>query len=557
MTAHVKSPFMRKQNLLLCLVKKALYNGLLIPLLYGICAAIVAHQHSLFSEFDGAMHYFSGMDIYNGNGYRGWGSHFWPPLYPLLTGALAMWMDGPAAGELISVASAALLLWVAHRFVYRLTGNDVIACLAQLLIATNYTFVLLSIKSENHMLDSLFYVWAILLLLQSLDQEKGTRYFVVGLVCGLAGLSRYTSYSLVPAFVITLFFFYPPRRAILLGMYLLAGFILVSAPWWILNYQYNGSPVSTWQYMNIGKGVFSDEGSKWWWYWDGIDTVRSVSDIVLQAPVAYMANFLRNVAKSIYLIVFKSQLTGMICLASLGYYIFRQHNRYGVQFLRERLFLPVLIALVCYIMLVSQAFVFSEVFLSWLVLVVIYGAYAIYRLNPGIRLFGQSYRPVILALVALIIGLDVVYTSWQLNRYMKNAFGLEENRQIVAAIKAHDSNLDQRLVMSFHPARAYYLGSSFIMLPPYYKGDVSGLVSFQGMSFKVKDHAPRFPSTINVNNLKVDYLIYDRVAAGYLSQFSFLLDKNSHRIPSNFQLVYLSSDVAVYKINGHLVHREQ
>lgn len=544
-------------NQFLHLLKKALYSGLLIPLFYGGCMAIVAHQHQLFADFDGAMHYFSGKDIYNGNGYRGWGSHFWPPLYPLLTGMLARWMDGAEAGKLISVVSAALLLWVAHRFVYKLSGNNIIACLAQLLIATNYTFVLLSIKSENHMIDSLFYVWAILLLLQSLDKEAGSRYFLVGLVCGLAGLSRYTSYSLVPAFILTLFCFYPPRRAVLSVAFLLGGFILVSAPWWFINYQYNGSPLSTWQYMNIGAGVFSGKISKWWWYWAGIDTVRSVADIFLQAPVAYAANFLRNIIKSIYLIIFKSQLTGMICLASLGYFIFSQYTMYRTSLLRGRLFLPVLIALACYILLVSQAFVFSEVFLSWLVLVVIYGTFAIYRLNPGIRFFGPSYRPVMLAVIILMVGFDVFYTNWQLNRYMNNVSGLEENGQVVAAIKAHDSNLDQKLVMSFHPARAYYLGSAFIMLPPYYEGDVNGLVSFRGMSFKVKDHAPRFPSTIDVNDLKVDYLIYDKRAVDCLPQFAFLLDRNSSRIPSNFQLVYLSAGVAVYKINGHLAHRER
>lgn len=544
-------------NQILDLVKKALYNGLLIPLLYGISMGIVAHQHQLFIDFDGAMAYFSAQDIYNGNGYRGWGSHFWPPLYPLLTGALARYIDGPDAAELISVVSAALLLWVMHRFVYKLSGNNVIACLAQLLIATNYTFVLLSIKSENHMIDSLFYVWAILLLLQNLDKEARRRYFLVGIVCGLAGLSRYTSYSLMPAFIVTLFCFYPPRRAMLSGIRLLAGFMIISAPWWIINYRTNGSPFSTWQYMNIGAGVFSGNGSRWWWYWSGIDTVQSVTGIILQAPGAYLLNFLRNVVKSCYLIVFKSQLTGMFCIASLGYFIFRQYSGHKPPVLRERHFLPVLIALVFYILLVSQAFVFSEVFLSWLVLVVIYGTFAIYRLNLGIRLFGPSYRPVMLSAIVLIIGADLFYTNWQLNIYIKSVSGLEENRQIVEAIKAHDNDLDQKLVMSFHPARAYYLGSGFIMLPPYYEGDVNGLVTYQGMSFKVRDHAPRFPATVNVNDLQVDYLIYDKRAAGLLPQFAFLLERSSSRIPSNFQLVYLSAGVAVYKINGHLVHRER
>lgn len=537
-------------------VKKILYNGLLIPVLYGICMTIVTHQHYLFADFDGAMHYFAGEDIYSGNGYRGWGSHFWPPLYPLLAGTLGRWMNGAEAARLVSVISASLLLWVAHRFVYKLSRNSALACLAQLLIATNFVFVLLSIKAENHMIDTLFYVLSILLLLQSLEKDNMARYFLTGLVCGLAGLSRYTSYSLIPAFILTLFCFYPPRRAVAYAGVILAGFVLVSSPWWTINYLDNGSPLATWQYMNIGAGVFSGTGSRWWWYWSGIDGVQSIGDIVAQRPGRYLANFSRNLVKSIYLITLKSQLTGMICIASLIFLIVRHYRSQGTLLLRDRLFLPVLIALVSYILLVSQAFVFDEVFVSWLVLVIIYGVFAMHRLSLGARLSAKSYRPVMLAVIVLVIGFDVCYTNWKLDKYMTNAFGMEENRQIVRTIKARETDLEHKVVMTIHPARAYYLGSAYIMLPPYYEGDLSGLVTYQGMSFKVRDHAPRFPSTINVNNLEIDYLIYDSWAAKCLPQFSFLLDKRSPRVPANFQLVYLSPHVAVYKINGQFLHQE-
>lgn len=515
---------------------------------------MLVYQHHLLTDFDGAMHYFSGEDIYRGNGYRGWGSHFWPPLYPLLSGALGRLVDGTAAAELISVISAVLLLWVAHRFVYRLSCNSAVACLTQLLVAANYTFVVLSIKSENHMLDSLFYVSALLLLIGNLQRDSARGYFWVGVVCGLAGLSRYTSYSLLPAFVLTLFCFYPYRRAITHALYIAAGFILLSSPWWIINYLNNGSPFSTWQYMNIGAGVFSGNGSKWWWFWSGIDGVHSVTDIIFTAPGPYFFNFGRNVLRSLFLIVFTGQLTGLICLVALGCFIFRQFFKYKMPLLQDRFIMPMLIALVCYIVLVSQAFVFTEVFLSWQVLVVIYGVYAVYALSPGIRLFGHVYRPVMLTLIVMIAGFDIYYTNWQLRRYIADTTGMEDNNRIVASIKAYDGNMAQKVVMSFHPARAYYLGSGYVMLPPYYQGDVNGLVTYHGMSYKVRDHAPRFPSTIDVNNLKVDYLIYDKWAAEYLPQFSFLLDRNSPRIPANFKLLYLSPDAAVYRINGQFVH---
>ncbi|WP_298741166.1 glycosyltransferase family 39 protein [uncultured Chitinophaga sp.] len=537
-------------------MKKILYNGLLIPVLYGICMTIVADKHYGFVEFDGAMHYFAGEDIFRGNGYRGWGSHFWPPLFPLLSGILGRWLDGATAARMISVLSASFLLWIAHRFVYKLSQNHVVACLAQLLIATNFMFVLLSIKAENHMLDTLFYVLAIFLLLQSLEKDSTARFFITGLVCGLAGLSRYTSYSLVPAFACTVFCFYPSRLAFRYALVILAGFILVSSPWWAVNYLDNGSPLSTWQYMNVGAGVYSGAGSRWWWYWSGIDHVQSIGDIIAQRPGDYLLNFSRNVVKSILYIVAKSQLTGIICIASLFLLMYRGYRSRGVLLWRDRLFLPVLVALAVYILLVSQAFVFGEVFLSWIVLVMIYGVYAIYRLRPATGFFRKNYRPVMLSVIVLVVVVDVCYTNWSLNNYMTDAAGIEENGQIAAAIKAQEGNLEHKVVMTLHPARAYYLRSRYVMLPPYYEGDLNGLITYQGMSFKVRDHAPRFPSTLNVNDLKVDYLIYDRWAATCLPQFSFLLHKNSNRIPASFQLVYLSQAVAVYKINGQYVHQQ-
>jgi hypothetical protein len=308
--------------------------------------------------------------------------------------------------------------------------------------------------------------------------------------------------------------------------------------------------------MNIGRDVFAGAKGKWWWYWSGIDRVDSITDIILQRPGAYLANLSRNIVKSIYLIVVKSQLTGIVCLASLVFLVYSQYRSQRTLLLRDRIFLPVLITLLCYILQVSQAFVFDEVFISWLVLVVIYGTFAMYRLSLGARPFRRSFRPVMLSIIVLAIGFDVCYTNWRLNHYMADTKGMEENKQIVAAIKARETNIGRKVVMTIHPARAYYAGSAYIMLPPYYEGDLNGLVTYQGMSFKVRDHAPRFPSTINVNDLKVDYLIYDKWAAKSLPQFSFLLSKNSPRIPANFQLVYLSQSAAVYKINRQVTYQK-
>lgn len=539
-------------------VTKTLHNGLLIPFIYCICIISVSYQRTLFANFDGVFLYFSGQELIEGNGYRGWGSHFWPPLYPLLTGTLSRWIDGPQAGSIISAVAASLLLYVAYRFVYILSGNRTVACLGQLLVALNHAFMVLSVESENHMLDSLFFVLAIYLLIRALEKkDHAYPYFVVGMVCGLAGLTRYTSYSLLPAFVLTLLCFYPVRRALLLSLCIIAGFALISSPWWVINYIDNGSPLASWQYVNVGSGVFSTSAEKKrWWWWSGIDSFGSIAEIIQYAPGQYFRNFCRNVVKCFYLIITNGQLSGVICVIAIAIFLLRQYRQHAIQYWRTRTFLPVIITLACFIALVSQAFVFKDVFLNWLVLVPVYGVFAIYRLTGETRLSVHRYRWAILTIVTIIIALDLSYSGRQLGNYMNKISGLEENAEVVAALKKYDNNIDQKLIMARHPGRAFHLGSKFVLLPPYYKEvGLDGLLVFQGMSQKVRDHIPRFPANIDVNDLKVDYLIYDPRASVMLPQFSFLMQKNDPRIPPNFHLVYLSDKVAVYRINRQLVQQ--
>ncbi|TWI86923.1 ArnT family glycosyltransferase [Chitinophaga japonensis] len=530
-------------------LEKSLYDGYLIPVIYFVLMTVVAFQDHVFADWDASMHYFSGLDIYRGNGYRGWASHFWPPLFPVLTGLLAKLAPAVEFIKLISVISASLLLLLVYTFVYKLSESRTAAWLAQLPLVTNTLFIQLSVQVENHMLDSLFYILSILLLIKSLEGGNGYRYLFVGIVCGLAGLTRYTSYSLLPAFVLTVFFFYPFRRAVSYATCLMLGFTLMSSPWWIVNYFDNGSPFATWQYMNIGIGVFSVAHNKWVWCWDGINGFNSGVDIFLYAPGAYIVNFLRNILKSLVWIIYRGQTVGLLCLIAGGFLIYNNYYKRERSLLRSKIFVPVLICFGCYLLLVSQAFVFSEVFLSWLVLIVVYGTFAIYKQRSMFIRIKPVYKRCAMATIVLGIGIDIANGSRQLSYYFNQDHGMEENTQVADLLKSIDNNIRERVIMCFHPARAYYLGCKYVTLPLYYRGGLSGLISFKNMSEKVKTQAARFPSTISNDDLKADYLIYDVRATICLPQFSFLLQRGSPRIPENFRLVYLSDKVAVYRIN--------
>ncbi|HEU4554738.1 MAG TPA: glycosyltransferase family 39 protein [Chitinophaga sp.] len=529
------------------LLKRSLYNGFLIPVIHFILIAIIASRFHLLADCDATNHYFSGIDIFRGNGYNGWASHFWPPLFPVLIGLLAKVAPAFEAIKLISTVASALLLLVVYKYVLWLVGSRTAAWVAQLLTVTNFLFLQLSVQIENHMLDSLWYILAVFLLLRYLENGSWQKFLLAGIVCGLAGLTRYTSYALLPAFMIIMFFFYPFKRAAWYAGCILLGFAIVSAPWWIVNYRVNGSPFATWQYMNIGLGVFSNSETRWSWSWSGIDQFNSVADVFLYAPGKYIANFCYNVAKSMGLILYRGQLLGCFCIAALFVYS-RLHYKSVVSWLRSSMFLPLGIIFVCYLVLVSQAFVFGEVYLSWYILLIIYGTFAGYKLWPLLYRLKPASKKALINLVLLAAFLDIGYAAWQLKGYLYNTRGIEENAQVMAALRQQDQDISDKILMCFHPARAYHLGTKFLMLPLYYTGDLNGLVTYQHMSRKVREQASRFPCTMDVNHVKADYLVYDPLAMLCLPQFSFLLHAGDPRIPRNFQLVYLSAKVAVYKI---------
>ncbi|KAA2239181.1 hypothetical protein F0L74_23530 [Chitinophaga agrisoli] len=540
-------------------IRQLLLNGVLIPVVYLIGLGIIAVQHQLFVDWDGPMHYFSAVEIYSGKGYHGWQSHFWPPLYPLLGGLLARVMDGAAALKMVSVISAALLLYVVHRFVRWLSGSSAAGCLAQCLVAVIYVFVHISIQAEDHMLDSLFFISALFLLLKNLDGlpplNLNRRYLLLGMLCALAGLTRYTSYALIPATVITLCLYYPFKTAVRYGLLVLLGFAVLSAPWWIVNTIHNGSPFATWQYMNIGAGIFAADNFKWWW--SGIDHFNSTGDVFRHAPGLYLRNFFRNLVYGPALILYKGGAVTIVCLVACGLFMFYYGSRNRWLVLRSRKVLPLLITFVVFLLLVSQAFVFAEVFLSWMVLAILYGAWSFYELigagshakeNP-IRPRSNFIKKALTILIAVALCWDLGYTVRHTRLYLNDPAGLEENQAVTAAIKQQDDKLQTKTLMAYHPGRAYHLGTGFIMLPMYYSGDVSGIITFKGLSNKIKGYAPRFPTAPHIDSIKADYLVYDSPARKWLPQFAFLLQRNSPLTPPNFHLVYLSGKTAVYRID--------
>ncbi len=497
------------------------------------------------------MQYFSGKEILAGMGYHGWASYFWPPLYPILIGLASLVVPGFFGGMLISIVASAVLLYVAYRFAITLTNRKLIGYCTQLFLALCPLYVYESLQAHNHMLDSFFFVSGLWLFIRSLKHPTRRQLLAAGFVCGLAGLSRYTSYVLL-ALPFAVPMIVGLKRSLAFAIAFWFGFAFVSLPWWIYNALQNGSPLYTREYLNVCTAVpgnaYGTLQALWWC--SGQSQFKNVWDIISAYPTQYLLNFLRNIRSGLQQL---SQAGGVMAVFLLP----------GVfdSLFRIKLSQAVVLygSLGLFVATISLAGVNGYYLLSWTVLIIIVSVtFLITFLDrceqtwPILTRFGV--RNTCIAVLS-IAGLFM--TANKLTSYVTDPnleAGLAEVNQVSDALKSHDPDIATKVVMAVDPARAYYAGSKYLATPPEYNGSVEEMVQYQGLSDQVKGYAPKYPSTMEA--LRADYLVYTRTPEGLaawhsqdLSQFSFLLDPESDKIPSNFTAIYRSAKVVVYEIN--------
>ena len=199
---------------------------------------------------------------------------------------------------------------------------------------------------------------------------------------------------------------------------------------------------------------------------------------------------------------------------------------------------------ILFITLVSQAFVFTQVFLSWIVL------FSIMLLVIASSLLKASRTKIAYAFIAVFATLNISYTGTEIYKYCNDDTddGELANYKEVAQALSQEEGIEQSYIMADNPSRAYYSKSYYIKAPSYFKGTVDEFVRYHGIHEKIRMFAPKYPSKSNPENIRADYLIYDESLKGKLPQYSFLFDQQSSKIPDNFHLKYKSDEVVVYKI---------
>lgn len=495
----------------------------------------------------------SSIEIFSGQGYHGYSSHFWPPLYPILIGLFTyIFPDGFTAAKFISILSSSSLLLVIYYFLHWLTNKNVLAQLAQLFVAVNPIYLFYSFQAQNMMLDTLFFVSAICLFFVALQSTSYKNFFLTGIIAGLAGLTRYTSYAIIPSLVLVLLFYYRPKNSFLSIILLISGFAIASMPWWIINTINSGGPINSLHYLNIGYGmVFQGGPEKEKWWWRDQSAYNSTLEIIRASPLAFIKHLLQNLARVFYRLTVYSLLAFIGCLI-----LFFIQNIYAKKskFIAtsNKFFFVISICFLVYAGIISLAFILERLLLNWYVIVIMVIFISLHTISESTFPF-RKLKPVVIWGLILFLFANIGASTYWINKYLNyndGKYGLGDNERIIQLLKTHDSNLSKKTIMAVHPARAYYLRCQYIMMPRYNEGDnANDLISYKHLDKKVIHYAPHFPSNLDIEHQTPDYFIFDRISTMYLPQFSFLLDEHSDKIPPNFERLLLTHEVAVYKIH--------
>ncbi|MBZ5634681.1 MAG: glycosyltransferase family 39 protein [Acidobacteriia bacterium] len=527
------------------------YRRVYVPLLYGVTLLLLAPVHGIFSEWTGVMEYFSGKELISGGGYHGWASHFYPPLFSLLMGLGGLLGSGFLAGKVISILSASLLLLIAYELASELSTHEHVGIWTQIYLAFSPLYIQESLQSDNHMLDALLFNSGLLFFLRSIKEPRAGRLFLAGAICACAALTRYTSYVLV-LLPLSLVPFHNLKKAATCTASFLAGFAVISSPWWYYNAKYNGSPIHNWNYLNVSVGVFGRDTNslQFLWRWAGDQNIRGFKDIIVHHTAAHIHNIVSNIPLSVSLLIGSAGALALLVVPGVleSLFSFKLNQSlatFGV--------------LAASILMVSQAYLNSYYLLSWIVLVV--AVSAAFLLGYLRRLEGKFISFHTIHGGGLAMGLVLICGALMCTRVLREYHNepasyrsLVDAEEITLALKAHDPKIASKVIMSLDPARAYYAGAKYLATPFEYTGSVDGLVHYKNVSARLRHYAPKYPSDMDESNLRADYLVYTRAHEDRYwelhdpPQFSFLLDPTSGKIPENFQLVYQSANAVVYEV---------
>ena len=209
-----------------------------------------------------------------------------------------------------------------------------------------------------------------------------------------------------------------------------------------------------------------------------------VLDIVSAMPLRFFKHFAYNIISSGRLLVMSAGVLAPLTLPA----IFESFIS-----MKPKNLLIIFGLLTFFVTLVSQAFVLDQVFLSWAVIMTVLSLMFLLKFADLCQKrypFLERCRFTGLVIASLSVA-GLAWTSSRTVSYIndKSANGeLADKDSVTRSIREHDPKIEIKYIMAIHPARSYYTGAKYLKIPLYYEGTLEGLVSYEGLSERVKTY---------------------------------------------------------------------
>lgn len=305
----------------------------------------------------------------------------------------------------------------------------------------------------------------------------------------------------------------------------------------------------TWEHMNVGYGIFNDQWKRWWWKDQA--NFRSVWEIFRLSPSQYVINVCHNLKDALALLAESAGILAPFFMA--GVFECMVSNK-------SKPWLILLGVLSVQCLMESQARIPPYGLLGWVPTIAIvsvgFTSGFLNRCKERYSVIGRYHLGILIWIVLVSFGLGLLSHEIDLWFRTEDSNGtIADQESVTVALKSYDPDLSKKCIMAVNPGPAYFAGSKYLATPLYFEGTVEDMVCYRGLSERVKEYAPKSPSSMPLSQLRADYLVYTRGhdeippwAYRDLPQFSFLLDPLSPKIPKSFSLVYASPRVVVYEI---------
>jgi len=500
-------------------------------------------SHNTFGEWDGVLQYYAGKEMLYGQGYKGWASHFWPPLQPLLLA-----LGNPfVIGKTIAVVSGFIILAGSYGIarVKELSIRE--SLLVTAVLGSNQTFLFHSSIVENHALEASMSVLGLYFALLFFKKAK-SRFkppiailITAALFVGVAGLTRYTAYALALAIALSLLFLMPKiKEKFLYTSIFSLVFIGISLVWWVPNYIMNGSPLATWHYVNVGSNIHPGGVQEFWWI--HVSNYTGMFEVISDFFKEFVIGFLKNIFNSLKILATSLTSVNIISLVvtSLGglYLVITGSttNKLKSNFVG-------ILYLMIYITVCSIALSFTSA---------LFPVICIFILLFFIALSKQLKFFKICAII--LIGLNLVGSYFAFTNFLDveaSDDGTLHSRVEVTNLLTEDPLINNKTVVSSHPARAYYANSQWLAFPLAGLDNTCDLINYS-FDKKVKKHNPRIPVLLNVDNPEVNYIIVGETVANLYPFISDDFKFKEDSCSDSLNLILKNSGVSVYEVSKSL-----